>query len=348
MLNSTYLEDDELMDDNDEFIVPELSDDQNDTGISDESPEKEEEDSYNVDVSKMEGITSYELELTKAYDSISKSSDIVDAVTQIVMANPQHTNSNTVSNIVKEIFSKQGHNRLQNNYSTGLLRGYEVDSELDENDNGEFNIEYAAEYKDLIARFIDYLANRDMSEDNLANIRRKQRHIPAFLIFLFSNGMYDFVIDCPTLPDDYKAQVKEALRKLNESKNELVEELAEEYDKAGRSEVAERVRTVGLSWFDKEPAEILTSAEYRDLKLTQDDVDIYKNIRPKFINVSSSITQEVASELIEVVIDPEAGISEKLKDKVRTEAVNDVKALFIKFSRDNEKDSQLSKRIIFK
>jgi hypothetical protein len=235
---------------------------------------------------------------------------------------------------------------MQNSYSTGLLRGYEVDSVLEEDDNGEFNEKVTEAYRDLVSRFIESLATADLSNDNAANKRRKQRRLPAFLIFLFSNNMYNFVLNCPTLPDDYKMQVNDALRRINDTKYELVEELAQKYEAAGRDEVAKRVRQLQLAWFEKEPAEILNAAEYRDLNLTVDDVNIYKSIRSKYTNTSTSITQEVASELIEVVIDPEAGISEKLKDKVRAEAINDVKEQFREFAENSEEDNRIAIEIL--
>lgn len=352
MVEPKYYEDDELLNEDEESLIVNdgITEDLNDTGIHDEAVEEEESDTYKVDASKLDGITSYEIELTKAYDDIAKSSGIEDAVYLIVQANPQHTNSATISNVVKDILNKQGHSRMQNSYSSGLLRGYEVDSELDEDDSGEFNETFRNKSRDLVSRFVEWLVNRDTSEDNLANIRRKQRHLPAFIIFLLSNNMYDLIINCPTLPDDYKSQVKVALDKLHEAKHEVVEELAEKYDQAGRPEVAKKVRQLGVTWFDKEPAEIINSAEFRDLKLTMDDVNIYRTVRPKFINISSAITQDVASELIEVVIDPEAGVFEKLKDKVRTEAINEVKTLFRDYAKASaqEEDAKVAQDIIFK
>ena len=139
MVEPKYYEDDELLNEDEESLIVNdgITEDLNDTGIPDEAVEEEESDTYKVDASKLDGITSYEIELTKAYDDIAKSSGIEDAVYLIVQANPQHTNSATISNVVKDILNKQGHSRMQNSYSSGLLRGYEVDSELDEDDSGE-------------------------------------------------------------------------------------------------------------------------------------------------------------------------------------------------------------------
>jgi hypothetical protein len=78
------------------------------------------------------------------------------------------------------------------------------------------------------------------------------------------------------------------------------------------------------------------------IPLPQDS--IYKSIRNKYVNISKSITQEVASDLIEVVIDKDAGMYEKLKDKVRTESINEVKQLLKEFSENSiiEKDNDIA------
>lgn len=103
-----------------------------------------------------------------------------------------------------------------------------------------------------------------------------------------------------------------------------------------------------MSWFDKEPAEIRTTSEYADLDLTYDDVVIYREYRSKFMNSSKVITQDVISDLIEVVIDSEAGIYEKLKDKTRAEAIADVKQTYKTWSKDNPLDSELATKVIWK
>ena len=169
MVEPKYYEDDELLNEDEESLIVNdgITEDLNDTGIHDEAVEEEESDTYKVDASKLDGITSYEIELTKAYDDIAKSSGIEDAVYLIVQANPQHTNSATISNVVKDILNKQGHSRMQNSYSSGLLRGYEVDSELDEDDSGEFNETFRNKSRDLVSRFVEWLVNRDTSEVNL-------------------------------------------------------------------------------------------------------------------------------------------------------------------------------------
>lgn len=335
-----YYDDDITLDD---VITPEIIEDEDPDGLIGVIPDNSLDE---TEPEESSGLIPYEVELTKSYDEITRSDDIELAVSLVVAANPQHSNGNTIDKIVMGILHKQGKSRMQNSYSTGLLRGYEVDSVLEEDDNGEFNEKVTEAYRDLVSRFIESLATADLSNDNAANKRRKQRRLPAFLIFLFSNNMYNFVLNCPTLPDDYKMQVNDALRRINDTKYELVEELAQKYEAAGRDEVAKRVRQLQLAWFEKEPAEILNAAEYRDLNLTVDDVNIYKSIRSKYTNTSTSITQEVASELIEVVIDPEAGISEKLKDKVRAEAINDVKKQFREFAENSEEDNRIAIEIL--
>ena len=125
--------------------------------------------------------------------------------------------------------------------------------------------------------------------------------------------------------------------------------MAAAYDEANRPEVAKRIREMGLSWFYKEPAEIKTAAEFKDLKLTNEDVDIYRKYRPRYTNVSAAITQDVISDYIEVVLDEKKGIFGKLKDKTRAEAINDVKRLFKKWSEQyNPENSNLAEKLMFK
>lgn len=155
-------------------------------------------------------------------------------------------------------------------------------------------------------------------------------------------------LDRPYLPEEYQEQVKNALIKINERKYELVNELADMYEAAGSMELAAKVRDMRLTFFDKEPAELRTSVEFRDLVVKDSDIVIYKSVRNKYVNISKSITQEVASDLIEVVIDKDAGISEKLKDKVRTEAINEVKAKLKDFAENSisEKDNEVAISIL--
>jgi hypothetical protein len=88
--------------------------------------------------------------------------------------------------------------------------------------------------------------------------------------------------------------------------------------------------------------------KYSDLDITPDDVMIYKKIRPKFMNASKTITQEVISDMIEVVIDEQKGVYEKLKDKTRSDAISDVKRVYKEWCKDNGENSEVSKKIIWK
>lgn len=303
------------------------------------------------------GLTKDEVWLCSAYDDIvSASKDskngnaIEDAATIVIMANPKHTSSTTIGNILKDLFRKQGRSRLVNSLYTPdtPLRGEDVDIDYKEEDDSGFNKRYAKEARDQIARFIGYLASRDLSKESIISRRRKQRQIPAFIIFLFSSGMYDLILDCPTMPEEYASQIKEAFSKIMKTKYDIAEELAKRYDELGRTKVAERVRKMQVAWFIKEPAEIRTSAEYADLNLTQEDVNVYREYRSKFTNVSKAITQDTISDMIEVVIDKDSGIYERLKDKTRSDAIADVKQVYSDWSKDNPIDSELATKIIWK
>ena len=353
------MEDDYLFGDDEEldegFYQPVEDEDEE----SDESSEEVEETargSSKAESAKYEDLlTKDEVWLMSAYDDIvaagrnNKENAIEDAATIVVQANPKHTSAATIGYIVKDLFHKQGHSRMQNSIYTPdtPLRGEDVDKELNLTDDTSFNRFFAEEARGQIARFIDYLAHRDLSKDSVVSRRRKQRHIPAFIIFLFSSGLYDLIINCPTLPRVYAKQVSNALQKITEAKYDVVEKLAQEYEKRGRDKVAERVRKKQISWFLKEPAEIRTTSEYADLDLTYDDVVVYREFRSRFTNISKSITQDVISDLIEVVIDEEAGIYEKLKDKTRAEAIADVKQVYKNWSKDNAAED-LANKVIWK
>ena len=207
------------------------------------------------------------------YNEITKAGDIEEATALVVSANPQHTSQNTISYVMQDLFQKQGHNRMQNTKFNpdNILRGEDVAAELDEEDDASFNSIYQEESRAMTADFIDFLKNRDLSKDSIVNVRRKQRHIPAWIIYLFSSGMYDLIINCPTMPPEYDTQINNALRVITQNKYALVEELAARYEEKGRPKVADRVRQLQLAWFSKEPAEIKTSAEFRDLDLTQEE-----------------------------------------------------------------------------
>ena len=325
----------------------------------DEDEEEEEESRGTGTDADYEGhMTKREMQFSQYYDDIiaiakdptNKENAIIDAATLIVTANPKHTSTVTVSNIIKDLFKKQGHNRMINTVydPDQALRSQDWDEDLNQEDSGSFNDQFAAEAKDQIARFIGYLASRDLSKDSVMSRKRKLRNIPAFIIFLFSAGMYDFLIDCPTMPEEYKVQIDAALKKIVKEKYDIVEALARRYEEKGRPKVAEKVRQMQLAWFNKEPAEIRTSSEFANLDLTYDDVMTYREYRSKFTNTSKAITQDVISGLIEVVVDKKAGIYERLKDKTRSEAIADVKQIYKDWSKDNKVDSDLATKIIWK
>lgn len=348
------MEDDFLLDEDEDLQIYE-AESEDDSEDDDNNPPGQEEDLDKIDKSEYEGkLTKDEIWLSSAYNDIVNAAKVVDkknpdviqdVVTTVVWANPKHNSATTINNIVKEVFHKQGHSRMVNTAFTpdSPMRGDDLDD-----DSTGFNKEYTQAAREQITRFIGFLAGRDLSKDSIQAQRIKRRHIPAFIIFLFSSGMYDLIIDCPTMPKEYDDQIKNALNKLLKTKYDIVEQLAQEYEAAGRPLVAARVRKLQLNWFDKEPAEITTTANLRDLDLTPADVQIYKKYRSKFTNTSKAITQDIISDLIEVVIDPEAGIYERLKDKTRSDAISDVKQVYKNWAKDNPMDLELTNRVIWK
>lgn len=347
-------EDDFLLDDEDEGLYEGTELQGEDEEDEDELSDPDEEDRRRVDSSLYKGkLDDSELWFITAYDDIAKAKDLSEACFVVVSANPQHTSANTVNQIIKEIFHKQGHSRMQNiQYHQGPLHGDDMRAVVDEEDddvNAEINNELTEETRNLIDSFVKYLVERDLSEDSVVSKRRKQRQLPAFIIYLFSSGMYDLILDCPSMPEIYRNQINFALKKINQTKYEILEEMAKKYEEKGRDQVAAKIREMGLSWFYKEPAEIKSAAEFRDLKLTSEDVDIYREFRPRYTNVSAAITQEVISDYIEVALDEKKGIFEKLKDKTRAEAINDVKRLFKKWLEQyNLENSSLADKLMFK
>lgn len=346
-------EDDFLLDEEDEDTYVPIYDNSSGDDEDEESPEEEDE-STKLDASLYQGkLSEDELWLVTAYSDIQKAKELEDAVNIIVLANPQHTSTFTVSQIVKDLFHKQGHSRMQNTqYSQGPLRGEDVkgivDDETDDLDI-EINKKLEEEIRDLVSGFVQYLSSRDLSGDSVTSKRRKQRQLPAFIIFMFSSGTYDVILNCPSMPKEYQDQINFALRRIQEEKYKVLDEMCKAYEKAGRKKVAKRAREMGLSWFYREPAEIKTIAEYRDLDLTMDDINIYREYRPRYTNLTTALTQDVISDYIEVSIDPKKGIYEKLKDKTRSEAINDVKKEFKKWASENRPDaSELADKLIFK
>jgi hypothetical protein len=344
-MNEDYLDEDDL-EQEDGYLSP-----------VDESEEDSDESSSvsigPIDSRSYEGrLSTQEIDLIDAYNKIAACTDMEEA-TMIVVANiPKHTSKATQSAIVKQLFQKQGHSRLQNTKYTpqSMMSGHDVDVAIGEgeDDNG-FNEDLYQKNKDFIARFIKYLAERDLSRDSRVSRAKKQRMIPAFIIYLFSSGAFGYIIDCPTMPPEYQELIVRALREINKTRFSLVEELAKAYEDAGRPKVAERVRKDGVGWFSKEPKEIYNAATYRDLELTMDDVEIYRGFRARYVNTTNSITKEVISDYIYVIQDLRKGTYQKLKDKTRAEAISDVKKEFDRFAKTygDEDDKRVANSILF-
>ena len=304
-------------------------------------------------------MTDEEFWLRGAYDDIiaasknAKDTYLQDAAMTIIEANPKHSSATTRGHLLQDLFQKQGHNRMINSIYTPdtPLRGADIDIDLDETDSVDttgFNIKYTNEAREYIARCVAYLANRDLSKESTNSRKRKEKQLPAFIIFMFSSGMYDLITNCPTMPEEYKSQISHALQQITKSKYDVVEALAVAYEEAGRPEVAAVVRKMQTAWFEKEPAQIKNLKAFRNLNLTQDDVILYRKYRSRYTNMSKSLTQEAISDLIEVVEDKEAGVYYKLKDKTRSEAIADVKQVLKEWSKNNKQESDLASGIIWK
>lgn len=354
----------------DEYYMDDDDDDGGSLIIPGDEDSDEGGDSDDIDASQVSGVvgktdqsayaggelSSYEVGLLTIYDNIkalsSKPTDweqtIFDIVGQVIAANPASTDKRTIQTQTMEALNMQGKSRiLSTAYNpSGLMTSDEVDDEYVKTGRSGTSADLNEDARNQVARFIDYLAKRDLSKDNLSNKKRKRRHIPAFIIFLFNAGMYDLIIDCPTMPDLYKREIDNAFKSITKAKLDQVENLAKKYEENGRPAVADKVREMGISWFEREPMEIRTLAAYRDLELTSKDVMLYKESKNKFNNISRTITQDVASKLIAVY--QEDGTFETLKDKTRQEAVEEVKALFADWSKSNPIDSEMAQNIIWK
>ena len=352
-------EDDFYLDENDEddlestYIVPTAN------GEDDDSDEDSEElvspkrgKSKPTDISLYENkMTSAELEMQRKYDDImklQKDTDISTTAEIILNVNPNNTSTVYVQNILKSLFNAQGHNRM----TSGFVKvGQRINTRDIARSLGEDVIDEVDELRDLaakqVANFVEYLASMDLSEDSGISKKKKQKYLPAFIIFLFSSNLYSLIVKCPTMPPVYQKQIDRAFDSLNKEKLKLVEELAKAYEEAGRPEVAAVVRSEGIHWFRKEPKEILGAKKHGDLNLTIKDVEIYKAFRPRYNNISTSITQEVISNYIEVVIDEKKGITMRLKEKTRTQAVDEVKRLYMDWARENTDNAQLASQLIY-
>jgi len=308
-------------------------------------------------------MTKTEMELSNNYDNIvmaaknsekmaigSKQFDsaVIDGLRNAIQADPKNTSVAVTESHVRNLLGTQGHNRIpQSAYTPDVpIRSNTVGEEFG-GDDGDFNAEYLKEAKEQIANFVKYLDSRDLSKDSITSRNRKRRQLPAFIIFLFSSGLYDLILDCPTMPEEYQKMISNAFKQIQKIKYSVVEELAHKYEVRGRDKVAERVRKEGLSWFDHEPAVLKSLASYADLELTYDDILDYRSVRPRYLNASRSVTQDLISDFIEVVIEP-TKMYEKLKDKTRADAIADVKKVYKDWSKSNPFDSELADKIIWK
>ena len=348
---------DEIDDDLDSsYIVPTVGedDDSSDDGeeSGEESSRKRGGSSKSTDVSLYENkLSEREIDMQRKYDDImklQKDTDIRTTAEIILNANPNNQSTIYIQQILKGIFNAQGHNRMTSGY---VQIGQRLNADEVAGILGEDVVEEMDALKSIAARqvadFVEYLATMDLSEDSGMAKKRKLRHLPAFIIFLFSSNLYSLITQCPTMPPVYQRQIDRAFDSLNREKTKLVEDLAKAYDEAGRPEVGEAVRNEGIHWFRKEPKEILGIKKYKDLNLGIQDVEIYKKFRTKYNNISTSITQEVISDYIEVVEDEKKGISYKLKDKTRTQAVDDVKRLYIDWAKENTDNANLASQLVY-
>lgn len=352
MEDDYLMDDEEVLDEDGYYDVPTGDDDsediEDDSGVTNEESSKEEDDLYN----KL--FTATELSYISKYDEIvaagksNREESIKDAFTLVVESNPFHTSAVTVSYVVMDSFDAQGHNRMRNTtfVPETQMTGRDADIDYSGEDDDGINEEFTTAMREQIARFVEYLSTRDLSKDSTASKKIKQRQLPAFIIYMFSSGFYNYIMDCPTMPPEYDKQIKFALEHLNSARYEVVEELATRYEQAGRPKVAERVRKMQTQWFEREPAEIRTAPDLSDLGITMEDVAIYREYRSKFTNISKSITQDVISDYIEVAV--AGGTFQKLKDKTRSQAIEDVKRLYKAWADENPGDSDLAKKIIWK
>lgn len=364
------MNDDFLLDEDDDGLNSQLI---NNTDGDDDYSDEENEDSGSSGISSGPSaavddysgkMTEREIGMSSMYNNIMLSNqknrekvsiagcafdgNVVDAVNNILTADPMNTSSAIIGRYMQSLFHAQGHTHIVGSvYQPEPLRAENLDSEFGGVDDSGFNDRMTKDLKVQISRFVEYLATRDLSRDGTRSRNFKQRQLPAFIIFMFTSGLYDFIINCPTMPPEYQSQIDNAMRRINQNKYNLVEDLASEYESRGRSKLAEKVRQRGLSWFNKEPAEITSAAEFRDLEISPEDTIIYKEYRSKFINTSRAITLDTISKLILVVLDKDAGIYEELKDKTRTDAINDAKQVYKEWASKNPLDSELANEIIW-
>lgn len=372
-MNEDYLLDEDE-DDLDSQIIDNTGDDDEEGAGEDEGGSESGSGSL-ISVSKNSGpaakssdykgrMTDLEIEMSSLYNNVALSNqknrdkvkiggrvfdaNIVDAVVNVLKADPKNTSSLTIKNFEMTLFHNQAHTSIVASvYQPEMLRSDELGDEFGGTEDPEFNEKFKNALKDQVDRFVKYLAGRDLSRDSIRSRNYKRRQLPAFIIYLFSSGLYDLVMNCPSMPPEYQSQIDNAMKRLNQNKYNLVEDLAKAYEERKKPDLAEAVRRLNLAWFNREPAELTTLKTFKNLNITPEDVLLYKEYRSKFMNLTKSITLDVISKLILVVLDKDAGIYEELKDKTRTDAINDVKQLYKKWSSENPIDSELSDEIIW-
>jgi hypothetical protein len=372
MDDSDFLLDDDGDYVDDSFIVPTDEEDEEDEELD---LDFDDEDSSTSSRRRKDSVKDFEGKLTEnevamsfSYTLIKKADNelrdekvslggglnfpqnVLEAVKNVLNADPNNTSKKYIDDTFNEIFHQQGHNRIPASvYSPNQsLRGSDLGEEFGQLEDDGINIQLAKDSREQIANFIEYLSSRDLSKDSPVSRKKKLRQLPALIIFLFSSSMFDLIINCPTMPPEYAKQIHNAFQRIQQRKYDVVEELAQAYENAGRQAIADKVRKLGVRWFDLEPNEITSRKKYSDLDITPDDVIIYKKIRPKFMNASKTITQDVISDMIEVVIDEKKGIYEKLKDKTRSDAISDVKKVYKEWCKDNGENPEIAKKIIWK
>lgn len=360
-----YYQSDQYEDDGDDLSENDGTyEDYEDSGDED-SEEGDDTSSDNEEDSNFIGITNLELKYIHDYDRItaleknlrSKTGPAAESAKEelvkiLISAHPVHTSGSTVESIKKVLLMKQGkdHKRL----SGSVYKGSQLNSEDVKDFEGggssdedyRINTAVTEEATRLVDRFFAYLLTLPNPKDDEFTKRIKRRHIPAFIIFLFNAGLYNLLPGCNNIPPAYKKQIDSAFDKMNKSRMQIIEDIIKEYEAAGRHEVANKVREVQMSWFNREPAKLKTSAWGKELNLTDDDIRIYKKYRNKYLNITS-VAQQVISEYIQVIINEDAGIYEKLKDKTRGEAIVKVKNLWKEWVKDQGITSDVARKIIW-
>ena len=256
----------------------------------------------------------------------------------IFAADPANTSTITISKKIHEMFQTQGHARIVGKIFDPDMYSYSgnVDEDFGGTRDDGFNARYGEAYRKYIAKFVEYLATQDLSKDSAISRKTKQRLLPALIILLFSNNLYDLIIDCPTMPKVYDDMIKAALESISKEKRSIIELLAKRYESRGRTELAAKFRTSsGAALFGKEPAQLLGTKSLGYLKFTPQDIEDFREFKAKYNTITSKINQDVMNDKILVVLDEKAGLYEKLKDKTMSTALGNVKAVFKEWARNN-------------